>query len=68
VGPVDAGWKEVTGRRINKLTTNKPTLGYVEVNNEYNALSSSIDDTPDRLPIFWFWIFLVLGSVNCSVN
>jgi hypothetical protein len=47
VGPVDDGRKEVTGKRTNELIINKPNKGYVAVNNEYNALSISIDETPD---------------------
>jgi YesN/AraC family two-component response regulator len=40
----------VTGRRINKLTTNKPNIGSVAVANEYTVFSTSIDDTPDPPP------------------
>jgi hypothetical protein len=47
---VDDGWKEVTGKRTNKLIINKLNKGYVAVNNEYNALSTSINETPDPPP------------------
>jgi hypothetical protein len=40
----------VTGRRINKLNTNKPNIGSVAVANKYMAFSTSIDDTPDPPP------------------
>jgi hypothetical protein len=44
----DAGWKEVKGKRVNKLTNNKPTTGCSTHNkNEFQALSTSIDHNPD---------------------
>jgi hypothetical protein len=47
-GPDDAGWKEVTGKQVNKLNTNKPTTGYLpHSKNEFQALSTSIDYNPD---------------------
>jgi hypothetical protein len=38
-----------TGRKVNKINNNKPTIGYMTTkhNNKYDALSTSIKHTPD---------------------
>ena len=47
MGPDEAGWTVVKGKRTNKLTINKPHHGSVATHNDFYALSASIDDTPD---------------------